>query len=378
MERRFWRDFDVVLLLSVLALIAFSLPIIGSSSSRLVPGNPLYYVKRELIWAALGLGGLFLMRGINYEGWRRLAWPIYGFMLALLAAVLVHGHQALGAQRWIQLGPFPLQPSEIAKLLYVLFMADYLTGRMEHGGGLSHLRDLAAPAFWTLIPMLLVLKQPDLGTALVFAAMFFGMLYVAGSPGRLLLLTFGGVLAVLVVLIYAHLRWHLPLPLKNYQLTRLLVFLNPNLDPLGSGYNIIQSKVALGSGGLWGTGLSGAWQNHLGFLPEPYTDFIFAVIGEETGFIGAGAVLLVYLVLLWRSVNILGRAKDRYGAVLAAGIVAMFAFHLLVNAGMAMGIMPVTGVPLPFISYGGSSLLTNGLGVGLLLAVYNYRQKIRF
>jgi rod shape determining protein RodA len=219
------------------------------------------------------------------------------------------------------------------------------------------------------IPFLLVLKQPDLGTSLVFLAIVFGMMFVAGISLRHL----GAIVGA--GLVFMPIFWHF---LKDYQKKRLTVFLDPNVDPLGSGYHIIQSKIAIGSGMLFGKGLFNGTQSQLNFLPENHTDFIFAVIGEELGFVGATIILLLYLVLLYRGIKIAGAARDNFGTLLATGITSMIAFHLLVNVGMTAGIMPVTGIPLPLMSYGVSALTTNLVSIGILLNIYMRRQKILF
>lgn len=219
------------------------------------------------------------------------------------------------------------------------------------------------------VPFLLVMKQPDLGTSLVFMAIFFGMIFVCGVNLRLLGGIFGVGLACMPIL------WHF---LKDYQKMRIMVFMDPNVDPLGSGYHIIQSKIAIGSGMLFGKGLFGGTQSQLNFLPENHTDFIFAVVGEELGFIGAAFLLLLYLVVLWRGIKIARDASDMFGRLLAVGITSMLAFHVLVNVGMTTGIMPVTGIPLPFMSYGVSSLTTNILSIAILLNIHMRKQKLLF
>ena len=220
------------------------------------------------------------------------------------------------------------------------------------------------------------MKQPDLGTALVFIAITFGMLFMAGVPFWRLLLIFGGGLALVIVWIWAHLTYpHLvPLPIHSYQLQRLLIFLNPGSDPSGSGYNVIQSRIAVGSGGLFGTGLTLTHGTQFGYLPSSYTDFIYAVVGNELGFVGSIGLLFIYLLLIARAVYIAVRARDRFGMLLASGFASLLAFHVLESAGMATGIMPVAGVPLPFLSYGGSAFLADSAGIGMMINVYMRRQ----
>ena len=239
----------------------------------------------------------------------------------------------------------------------------------KKAGRLNSFKDIIPIFIYVGIPFLLVLKQPDLGTSLVFLAILFGMLFIAGIRMKLLATIVGAGIMV------APLLWHF---LKDYQKKRLTVFLDPNVDPLGSGYHIIQSKIAIGSGMLFGKGLFGGTQSQLNFLPENHTDFIFAVIGEELGFIGAVIILLLYFLLLYRGVKVAGAARDSFGMLLATGITSMLTFHVLVNVGMTAGIMPVTGIPLPLMSYGVSSLTTNLVSIGILLNIYMRRQKILF
>jgi rod shape determining protein RodA len=226
--------------------------------------------------------------------------------------------------------------------------------------------------------MILVLAQNDLGTVLVLLAIFGGTFYIAGANIKYYL----GLVGIAVILIggmlVAHFYFGVQIPLKEYQLMRLIIFWNPNLDPLGYGYNIIQSKIAIGSGGLLGKGLFSGTQSQLGFLPEKHTDFIFSVLGEELGFIGVAIILICYFVLLWRSIKVALEAKDDFGQLLVVGIIAMFSFHIFENVGMVIGIMPITGIPLPFISYGGSSLLTNLLAISLIINVNVRKKKLLF
>ena len=239
----------------------------------------------------------------------------------------------------------------------------------EKVGKLNTLSDLLPVAAYVGVPFLLVMKQPDLGTSLVFMAIFFGMIFACGINLKLLAGIFGTGIACLPLL------WHV---LKDYQKMRIMVFLDPNVDPLGSGYHIIQSKIAIGSGMLFGKGLFEGTQSQLNFLPENHTDFIFAVVGEEWGFIGTVVLLLLYLVVLWRGIQIARQAQDSFGTLLAVGITSMLAFHVLVNVGMTAGIMPVTGIPLPFMSYGVSALTTNIWAITILMNIYLRNQKLQF
>lgn len=364
-----WRQLDYVTLALVYLVAISSLFIIASATTS----DGLYYFKRQLIWIVLGTLVIIVVTWVPYERFQKFSPYLYWLSILLLAVVIVHGQTRLGAQRWIQVGPFQLQPSEFAKIAVVVTLATHLAKKKT----LSRWRDLISPLLHVALPMLLILKQPDLGTALVFVAIVAGMLFMAGVPIWKLIVIFPGGLALVVLWIYLHLTVHsihIPLPMHQYQLNRLLIFLDPNKDPLGAGFNVIQSRIAVGVGGTWGLGLFGAHANQLSFLPEASTDFIFAVIAEELGFVGSMALLFVYLLLLARGTYIAAQARDRYGMLLAAGVVAMFAFHVVESAGMVSGVMPVAGVPLPFMSYGGSAFLADSAGIGILLNVYMRRK----
>ena len=237
----------------------------------------------------------------------------------------------------------------------------------EKVGALNSLQELLPVAVFVGIPFILVLKQPDLGTSLVFMAIFFGMIITCGIRLKLLFGIFATALASMPIL------WHF---LKDYQKTRIMVFIDPNVDPLGSGYHIIQSKIAIGSGMLFGKGIFQGTQSQLNFLPENHTDFIFAVVGEEFGFVGAVILLLLYLIVLWRGIQIAKKARDMFGRLLAVGITSMLAFHVLVNVGMTTGIMPVTGIPLPFMSYGVSALTTDIWAIAILMNIHMRKNKL--
>lgn len=369
------RQLDLGLLVDVLALLAVSLAAIASATYSLNPGDRLYYVRRQILWICLGSVAAILVRAVDYRtlvAWGR---PLYLLNLAMLAAVMVIGKEAQGAQRWIQLGPFPFQPSEMAKLLLIISLAGHLGHREEP---IRSWRQMIPYAVHVGPPLLLVLLQPDLGTSLVLLAILFGMLYAAGVPGQRLVLLVGTGLGTVAAVIVGHFRWGLPLPLRDYQLNRLLVFLEPGRDPLGAGYHLAQSKIAIGSGALWGKGLFFGTQNQLNFLPNRHTDFIFSVIGEELGFVGGIVVLGLYFYLIYRILQAGVAARDPQGSLLCVGVASMFVFHVLVNIGMTVGIMPVTGIPLPFVSYGGSNLLTGMMALGLVLNVHGRRRRIRF
>lgn len=367
LNQRLLRNLDFILIGVTALIILISLVIIGSATHINGPSEDRYwYVERQGLFALANIAVIFIMLNFDYKSLEKFSGFLYAFNLMMLLAVMFVGQSALGAQRWIQIGPISLQPSEFSKLIMIIALAQILDKRT---GKLNSFRDIIPVFIYVGIPFILVLKQPDLGTSLVFLAILFGMIFVAGISMRHLMVIIGAGAAFMPIF------WHF---LKDYQKKRLTVFIDPNVDPLGSGYHIIQSKIAIGSGMLFGKGLFNGTQSQLNFLPENHTDFIFAVIGEELGFVGATLILLLYLIMLYRGVKIAGAARDNFGMLVATGITSMLAFHLLVNVGMTAGIMPVTGIPLPLMSYGVSSLTTNLVSIGILLNIYMRRQKILF
>jgi rod shape determining protein RodA len=368
LNQRLLRNLDFVLIGAVLLLVVISLAVIGSATHINSPGESRYwYLERQGTSILINIILIFFILHFDYKSLEKFGWVLYGLNIVLLAAVMFIGHSALGAQRWIQIGPITLQPSEFSKIIMIIFLARLLDKNLNN---LQSFKGLIPIFIYVGIPFLLVLKQPDMGTSLVFMAILFGMLFVAGISLKHLFGIIGAGVAFIPIF------WHFVL--KEYQKQRLLVFIDPNVDPLGSGYHIIQSKIAIGSGMIFGKGLFNGTQSQLNFLPENHTDFIFAVVGEELGFIGAVIILFLYLIILLRSIKIAEEARDNFGTLLAAGITSMLAFHILVNIGMTAGIMPVTGIPLPLMSYGVSSLTSNLISIGILLNIYMRRQKILF
>ncbi|CDX03282.1 Rod shape-determining protein RodA [Desulfitobacterium hafniense] len=386
LDRRMLKNLDFLFILFVFLLLGTSLLIQSTASYNIYESQPFRLLKIQSVWIATGLVLCTVIAFFDYQKLRRFSWWIYAFNIALLLAVFAFGEEAKGAQRWIPVTSTQnIQPSEFAKLFIIVTFADFLSKRQ---GKLNRFRDFIPPFLYILVPMLLIVKQPDLGTALVFVAILIGMMFVAGAnPWKFGGLIVGGALVVAVVL-WLHFSddlpgWlqfaqGLPLPLHDYQLQRLTVFLDPAADISGDGYQIIQSIWAIGSGGFWGKGYRQGTQAQLDFLPEHHTDFIFSVVGEEFGFIGTITLLFCFLIFLLRAVNIGMKAKDVYGTLVAAGIVSMFTFHILVNVGMTSGIMPVTGIPLPLISYGGSAMWANLMSIGVLLSINIRRQRLMF
>lgn len=366
---RYWRRIDSTLLLAVLGLAVICLLIIASATHANIEGKPGQYdfVMKQGIFLAVGLvvaaGSLYF----DYRKLYRLVPVLYGINAILLLVVKFAGTSALGAQRWIQIGPFTLQPSEFAKLIMIICLARLLSNNKS---GFQTWKSLLPVAGLMALPTLLIFIQPDLGTSLVFAAITFGMLYICGLKMQLVKRAFMAFVVVFPLI------WFFVL--HAYQKTRILVLFNPNIDPYGSGYHVIQSKISIGSGGFIGQGLFEGTQSQLNFLPENHTDFIFSVIGEELGFVGAVFVLFLYFILLYRTIMISRASGDAFGSLLACGIFSMWLFQIFINVGMTLGIMPVTGIPLPFMSYGGSALLMNLICVGILMNVYLRRKKLMF
>jgi rod shape determining protein RodA len=365
-ERRPIRHLDPILLLAAAVLAVIGLFAIYSATHQslaAIGGDPGRFVKRQLTFLAVGGVVVLLAASFDYRLVKVYAGLVYVSSLVLLVLVRTPlGTSVKGSQRWFELLGFQLAPSELAKLALIAMLAAFLS---EIRGELT-LRDVFRAAGLAAVPGLLVFLQPDLGTSIVFAAILVGILVVAGTRAKYL-----GVLALTaVVLIFAGFQVGL---VKEYQVARLTSFLDPANDPQRSGYNRTQAEIAIGSGGVFGLGYLQGTQTNLDFVPEQHTDFIFTVIGEEFGFLGGAAMLGLYALLLWRAFRIALLSKDPFGTYLAAGVASMLALQMFVNVGMTIGIMPITGIPLPFVSYGGSSLLTNCAAVGLLLNVHMRR-----
>ena len=368
LDRRLVRNFDFLLLLTVLALQAVGTVTLYSATHSLEGlSDPFHFVKRQLIFVGVGLFLMLLVAAIDYINFKNWAVYLYIFNLLLLGLILVVGEAERGAMRRIQIGFFDLQPSEIAKVIMIIVLARLLS---EKESRLPYFQDLLPALAATALPMVLIFLQPDLGSSLVFLAVLVAMLYVAGARGGHLAALIGGGLAT------APIFWFYLL--KPYQKSRLLVFINPETDPIGQGFQLLQSMIGIGSGGLLGKGLCSSTQVRLGYLPDHYTDMIFSVFGEEAGFVGAVVLLLLYFFLIYRILWISTQAKDQFGALLCCGIAVMFTFQVLVNIGMTISIMPVTGIPLPFMSYGNNALLVNLVSIGLVLNVAMRRHKIQF
>jgi len=355
-------------LICVITLIGLSA--VYSTTYTLKGPSPLYY--KQLLWVSIGVIIMFLALIPDYHTVGRYAYLLYAASLFLLLLVMVIGRTGVGAQRWLAIGPFAFQPSELAKLSLTLAPARYFAEDPKRGG--YCLRDLAIPGVMVLIPLVFVLKQPDLGTALILTLTSALIVMIAGLRMRsAFIMILIGAIIVSAVFLVSPVRNKIWGSLKPYQQNRIRAFIDPGSDPLGSGYHANQSKIAVGSGQITGRGFRKGTQSQMAFLPERHTDFIFAVIAEERGFIGTGLMILLYLVLLLIGVDAAKNAKDRLGVLMASGIVSMISLYVFINVGMAVGIVPVVGVPLPLVSYGGTSIITTFISLGLLLNIQTRR-----
>jgi rod shape determining protein RodA len=361
----FVRHLDYLLFAAVGGLVAYGLWVLSAVTRNDIAGNPDYYVVRQGINVGLGVVVLAAVTAVNPEVYRRLRRPLYGFLILLLGIVFV-ADAVRGSQRWIDIGFFRFQPSELGKVILILCFAGFLADRSRR---LAEWRTVLSAVGLGALPTFLVFIEPDFGTALLYMAALAAALFIAGVPwSRLAALGVTAATGAITLL------WVFPAAgidiLKPYQVQRLTGFLNPNLDPSGTTYNATQSITAVGSGGLDGRGIAGATQTNLNYLPEHATDFIFSSLAEQRGFLGASILLLLYALVVWRGIKIIAVAPSLFTAVVAASIVLVFVGQIFVNVGMTIGIAPVTGIPLPFVSYGGSSMLVSLMMIGLLQAIH--------
>jgi rod shape determining protein RodA len=359
-----WRAFDLQLaayagLLATLGLVMAYTNSVEQGQAVLSSGTTFV---RGLMWTGIALVAFVVTTAFDYKWLKTFAWPLYGAQLGLLALTLAIGHGVGGASRWISIGPFDFQFSELAKILMIVVLANYLGARQ---GKLRSLTSILGACVLVVPPWILVMLQPDLGTSLVLLAILAGMLFMSGA--RMVWL-FG--MAVTVVVSLPVLWTYI---LRDYQKARIIAFLNPATDPQGAGYQLYQSQIAVGSGGLTGTGLTNGSQNQLNFLPVQESDFVAAIYLEELGFIGAMILLILFSALVWRLLVSGWRSKDPFGMMFASGLASMIVFQLFVNLGMVVGLMPITGIPLPFISHGGASLISLAVGLGIVQSI-NIRQ----
>jgi rod shape determining protein RodA len=357
------KKFDWSLIGICLAIFTIGVLNLYSATFNEFVGRGLRYWQSQLIWFGVGsvAGTVILM--IHYKILSRFAYPIYFATLILLVLVLVAGKQTLGARRWVGFGGFYLQPSEFMKLAAVLAMAKYFEAEKVTSG--YKLREIWLPAVMIMVPVGLIMLQPDLGTAMIVLLTFGSMMLFIRIERRSILIVAASAM-ITAPLAYKY-------GLKPYQRQRIHSFINPMSDPKGSGYNSIQSMIAVGSGQFMGKGFKKGTQSQLNFLPEHHTDFIFSVFSEEHGFLGALVLIALYLIFFLTSLNIAYVSHDKFGTLLALGIIMIFFWHVFINIGMVCGILPIVGVPLPFMSYGGSSLITSLIGIAILTNISNKR-----
>lgn len=402
---QYLKNVDFALILSLVGLIVLGLFTLYSSSHTTVEGGlGSNFFLKQLIWVIIGFGAIIIIFFMPNRWIFASAYYLYGISLFFLILVIFFGKTGQGAERWLQVGPISFQPSEFAKLASILAVARFVS---RDEVNLNTAKDFLFASLFIVVPFIVIVRQPDLSTSMVFVAIALPMLYWAGlklsnlfliaMPILIMLASFNFftflLLMVILVayLVFSHrtklilissfllnIAMGLLTPvlwnhLKPYQRDRIKIFLNPEADPRGAGYQIIQSKVAIGSGGGMGKGFMQGSQTQLRFLPEQHTDFIYAVIGEEFGFVGALSGLILYFILLIRGVQIASLVRSKFNSIVAIGIVTLIAFHMIINIGMTVGLLPVTGLPLPFVSYGGSALVTNMVMIGILLNFYRNR-----
>jgi len=360
------RHLDYLLVAAVAGVIAYGIWVLTAVTRNDVAGDPSYFVSRQEIYIAVGAVLAAAVTAISPEIYRRYAKGLYLLTVTLLLVVLMVGDDVRGSKRWIELGSFRLQPSEIGKVLLILFLAAFVADRVRSE---SPWKTVWGAVGLAALPMLLVFEEPDFGSTLIYGSALLAVLFFGGLPWKHL-----ASLAVVTALVALSVLWFLPSAgvevLDNYQKDRLIGFVHPDVDPSGTTYNVNQSITAVGSGGLDGRGVAGASQTNMNYLPEHNTDFIFSSLAEQRGFLGAAILLLLYALIAWRGIKIVAIAPSLYTSAVAGAIVFSFLFQIFVNVGMTIGIAPVTGIPLPFVSFGGSSMITTMLMIGLLEAIH--------
>lgn len=366
MQKKMFKNFEWGILICTIILLAIGLVALFSATQN----SDYEEFKKQIMWIGISIPVIVVVILVDYEILAKISPVIYGLSLISLVAVLFT-EPINGATSWFNIGPFSFQPAEFAKIAVVLFMANVMVKLQQKGRDeINRFCKLGIILATVAVPTLLIIKQPDYGTALAFLVALIFMLYVAGINKKYI------ITAVLLVVILVPLAYLFILP--DHAKARIDVYLNPNLDPRGDGHNIIQSKLAIGAGQIFGMGLFKGNQTQLGYLYPKTTDFIFAVISEEMGFVVAGAIIVLYVILITKSIQVAKTAKDDLGSYIATGIVGIFFFHMLENIGMTMGLLPITGIPLPFVSYGGSSMLTNLTLIAILLNISTRRKKAMF
>ncbi len=329
-----------------------------------VDGQPDFYLK-QIVWLSISILALIVVVIFDYVWLQRLSWLLYGAGILLLVAVLFAGRTSMGAQRWLSVGPVSFQPSEFFRLVFIIGFSASLAG---FGKGLKQTISVRNVVLFAVVPLILLIKQPDLGTAVLLLSLFVILTISKGVSRKIIVLAL--IIGLVSVPFLGHIFWG---GLKDYQKNRLVAFLDPDVDPGGIGYNITQSKISIGSGGFTGKGYLKGTQGPLRFLPEKHTDFIFSVFAEEWGFVGSLLLLGLYLILFLQGLGTAVQAKDEFGRFAALGVTGMFFIYFFVNVGMTLGLMPVVGVPLPFVSYGGTALLSNFIAAGILINIRTRR-----
>ncbi len=363
--RSYLRHLDYLLLAAAGGLLFFGVTMIYFATRHDTVATPFYYARNQIVFAAVGVAALVVLSLVDYEHYRRWQWPLYGFVVLSIAAVFALGPVTRGSRRWITLSFVNFQPSELALVIVTVTLAAFLADRLP---AIGQRRMTLFALLYVALPAALVFAQPDLGTAMVFTILALTLLLFYGTPWTHFAALFAAA-AVFAVLVFKVLPMAGLRVVHSYQMQRLFVFLHPGHNTQGSGYNLTQSLIAVGSGALRGRG-DQATQTVLDFLPEHHTDFIFAVIGERYGFIGAAVLLGLFVIVIWRALRIATISRDLYGSMIAGCIAAIFLFEVFVNIGMTIGIMPITGIPLPFVSYGGAALITDLMLVGLLEGIH--------
>ncbi len=364
LDARLRKNLDRVLLVLVGVVIVMGLVTLYSATRD----NPMRFYQKQIVWTVLGSAALICAASIDHARLPRLTRSLYIVNLVLLVVVWQFAPHVKGAARWIPIFGFQLQPSEVAKLIMIVCLAVYIARRLET---IHEFGTLASTFGYIAVPMALIFKQPDLGTSLVLLAIWFGMTWVAGARLKHL-----AVFVVAGALLFA-VAWKANI-LQDYQKNRIVAFIDPEIDPQDAGYHVIQARIAIGSGQVTGKGLLRGTQVQGKFIPENQTDFIFTVVGEEGGFVASAALVILYGAILLRSLALMAQVEETLGRLMAAGVVSMLAFHIVENIGMNVGIMPVAGVPLPFFSYGGSSMMLNLASIGLLLGIGMRRHRLSF
>jgi rod shape determining protein RodA len=357
-DRRLLQNFDWILLLLLILIASISVLNLYSATFPIRDEGGSQIFNKQIYWFLIGFGVLLLMTTFDYHLLERIAYPLYLLALMLLVLVLIIGNIYSGSQRWLSLGGIHFQPSELAKLTIVIVLAKHFTGHGEYSE--YRLRDLWKPFLLIMVPCLLIMKEPDLGSGLILVIISFSIILFMKVKWKSLLIL------IITALVSAPFIWY---SLKEYQQKRIITFLKPDTDPLGAGYHIIQSKIAVGSGLLWGKGFLKGTQTRLHFLPEQHTDFAFSVLAEEWGFAGSVFLLLLYLFLILWGINIAKNSKDKFGAIMAIGLISTVFWQLVINVSMAIGLLPVVGIPLVLFSYGGSSIISTMIALGLLMNI---------